>query len=400
MTTMSQKPSILHIFFTFLKLGCTAFGGPIAHLAYFHKTLIQNRQWISPDVYANLISLCHFIPGPSSSQTGLAIGYTLHGWKGAVLAWAGFTLPSAVLMALLAVGLLSDKDLLSSDTIHYLKIIALAVVVQALWQMSQTLLIKPLSRCLCLIACGVTLLVPGISTQIIVLLFAGISGSLLLRPEKVDSTDTFTLEDQPQSSNRKLIFASIVFISTLLMLPLLSHTIHTPLITLFDSLYRTGALVFGGGHVVLPLLQQEVIQHSSISSDSVLAGYSLAQALPGPLFTFATYIGALWIEESPWLGAMIGTIAIFLPSFILVPTLLPHWQKLHYNTTARGVASGFNAAVIGFLLAVLYQPLFISTITSAQDVTMTLAVFVAMNYLKIPAWTLVLFVAITGILIT
>jgi chromate transporter len=398
---MNNKPSIFHIFYRFLILGCTAFGGPIAHLAYFNNDLIKRRQWLSPQVYANLMGLCHFIPGPSSSQVGLGIGYLLHGWKGAAAAWIGFTLPSALLMTLIAIGLLNNPNLFSSNTIHYLKIIALAVIAQAIWQMSQALLKNTLSRCLCLATTAIVLFFPSTTSQFIVLVLMGVIGFVFLKIERIDEEIDFSIQDtNHRSTHKTFVFGCTLFVLLMLALPLLSTLIHNPFLTLFDSIYRTGALVFGGGHVVLPILQQEILHNSHIDPESILTGYGLAQALPGPLFTFATYIGALWINDSPWLGAVVATLAIFLPSFILIPAILPTWKKLQYNSAARAILAGLNIAVIAFLLAMLYQPLFASSILSPLDLAITLVVFAGIYYLKLPAWGFVLFTVITGTLLS
>ncbi len=390
---MHTQPSVWQIFYTFLRLGCSAFGGPVAHIAYFNTELIQQKQWLKQASYTHLMGLCHFIPGPTSSQVGLGIGYLLQGWKGAIAAWLGFTLPSALLMTLIAIGYLNNELLFSEHTLHYLKLIALAVVAQAIWQMSQTLLVQRLSRCLCLISAGVLLVIPGLMTQLLLLSLFGMIGFFFLKPTTITNpTDTTS---KPYHYKRLLV-GVVLFLMLLIILPILTSTAEHPLLTLVDSLYRSGALVFGGGHVVLPMLQQELSQHASISSESFIAGYGIAQALPGPLFTFASYIGALWLEHNPWLGAVAATTAIFLPSFILVPSLLPMWEKLQYNPQARAILSGFNTAVIGLLIAIFYNPLFTLSIRSSMDVAIVLGIFAIIHFLKFPTWALVIGTGIVG----
>lgn len=389
---MKTTPSIAQIFIAFLTLGCTSFGGPVAHLAFFNEAFVKRRQWIDQQAYAHLMSLCHFIPGPSSSQVGLGIGYSLRGWQGACAAWLGFTLPSALLMGLVAVGLLSNAELLSSQAIHYLKIVALVVVVQAIWQMSKVLLLNTLSRCLCLLGAAILLLVPGVSTQLLVLVVMGVIGWVYLKPEDIQATD-----ELPEGLRyRSIIVGCGVFVLVFMGLFLAATFIDQPIVALIDSMFRTGSLVFGGGHVVLPVMQQEAMVNSSIDSEVFLAGYGLAQALPGPLFTFATYVGALWLDSSPWLGALVATFAIFLPSFILVPALLPVWQSLQYHRSARAVVAGLNVGVIGFLIATFYQPLLINTIFDAGDVAIALVVFCGVVLLKLPAWAFVIAALVLG----
>ncbi len=385
-----QTPSLWTIFWTFLKLGCTSFGGPIAHLGYFHASLITQRQWLTADKYSSLVALCHFIPGPTSSQVGLGIGYHLHGWRGAIAAWSGFTLPSALLMTMVAIGLLNNDIVFTREVVHLLKLVAIAVVIQAIIQMSSTLLPRWSNRILC-IACFIIV----ISSQAlfeyswvpyVVIIVAGITGRLLLKPV------TMTDDNVPAttSSCTHAFIGIVIFISLLILLPIITQFIDKPIAMLFDSLYRIGATVFGGGHVVLPLMRQEVMNHSSISSDMFLTGYSLAQAVPGPLFTLASYVGALWLSHSPWLGAIVATIAIFLPSFIIVPSLLILWQKIQHHNLARGVLAGVNAAVISLLATVLYNPLITSSVVSITDITIIGALLMYLFFLKWPIWIAIL----------
>lgn len=388
----ASAPSVIHIFIAFLRLGCTSFGGPVAHLAFFNEDLVKRRRWLDQSSYAQLMALCHFIPGPSSSQVGLGVGYTLQGWRGAVAAWLGFTLPSALLMACVAVGLLNNAALLSSQAIHFLKIVALVVVMQAIWQMSRTLLLNHVARCLCLLAAAVLLVVPTGVTQLAVLVVMGGIGFYYLKPQPIEVDDVCL----PPLRYRSLLIGSIVFVGSFIVLAVLSVQIEHPLVSLVDSMYRSGALVFGGGHVVLPVLQQEAISHSTVDSELFLAGYGLAQAIPGPLFTFAAYVGALWFEGSPWLGAMVATVAIFLPSFILVPAVLPVWQRIQYHRSARAILAGVNVGVIALLIAIFCQPLFVSTIMSTADVAIALLAFCGLFYLRCPAWLLVIMALVAG----
>lgn len=391
---MNTTPSILTIFYTFLKLGCTSFGGPIAHLGYFNHELIKQRQWLGNEAYAQLVGLCHFIPGPTSSQVGLGIGYQLQGWRGAVAAWTGFTLPSALLMTIVAVGLINNNQLFSTTAIHYLKLVALAVVAQAIWQMSRSLLQHYLAKACCLFAAAILLIVPSFITQFMILGVMGIIGYYFFKPEDISQNNKATT-----ATYKSLLIGGLVFTILLIGLPIISHTFDVSWLNLVDSMYRSGALVFGGGHVVLPLLQQEVMSYQLIAEESLLTGYGLAQAIPGPLFTLSSYIGALWMPQSPWAGATIATFAIFLPSFILLPAILPVWQRLQYHTSARAILAGLNVGVIALLISVFYKPLFTSSILSAQDAAIALTVFAGLHFLKWPAWTFVVATLIIGTLI-
>ncbi len=403
---MTKKPSIFYIFYTFLLLGCTAFGGPIAHLAYFNKELIQKKGWLDQAAYTNLMGLCHFIPGPSSSQVGLSIGYLLQGWRGAIAAWLGFTLPSALLMSALAAGMLYQEHVVLGQTIHYLKIIALAVVAQAIWQMSRSMLSTHLMRALCITNCVVILIIPHLFTISVLLIIMGLIGYRFFSPIDIYPTEQAHSPAKTHVHAYRILAIGLLFFVALLVMSSLTTIIDKPLnqtlsemTQLFASMYRSGALVFGGGHVVLPLVEQEVTQHSHISTDTLLAGYGLVQAMPGPLFTFSTYIGALWIDSSPWLGALIATFAIFLPSFILIPSLLPLWQRLQYNHHAKGVLAGCNITVIGLLISLLYQPLWISTILSASDFAAALTVWALLQYGKCPPWLMVIVAVMIGLLV-
>lgn len=390
---MTNKPPVFYIFYTFLILGCTAFGGPIAHLAYFNRELVQRRQWLTHSDYAQLMGFCHFIPGPSSSQVGLGIGYILHGWKGAIAAWLGFTFPSAVLMTLLAVGVVQHHAVINDNTLHYLKMIALAVVAQAAWQMSKQLLHSWLARVLAMISAGIVLLIPSLLTQLAVLVLMGIIGFYTLQPTDISQADTPSTDNSNKKQSWRLPLIGISLLALLLLaIPLLSvfYELSHPLLLLFDSMYRSGTLVFGGGHVVLPLLQQTAATHSAIDQQALLAGYGAVQAMPGPLFTFAAYVGGLWTTNTPLLGAVVAIFAIFLPSFILVPTLFPLWQHYQYKTTARGILLGVNSAVIGLLVAVLYQPLMVSTLISPMDAVFTLIILALLHYARCPPWVLVI----------
>ncbi len=391
-----NSPSLLTIFLVFLRLGCTSFGGPVAHLGYFNEELVKQRRWLDHAAYANLVSLCHFIPGPSSSQVGLGIGYSLAGWRGAIAAWLGFTLPSAVLMTLLAIGVLTDEKLFNNDTIHYLKVVALAVVAQAIWQMSRTLLKGVLSWVLCVVVAVVVVWLSSVWMQLLVLLAMALVGLLLFKPEDISLNVDGVNPSGARHWRSPLILGMFIFFGIFLFFALAGWFFPSDILALSESVYRSGALVFGGGHVVLPVLQQEVIANSAIDTDAFLAGYGLVQAVPGPLFTFAAYIGALWVDSSPLLGALVGIVAIFLPSFILVPSVLPVWQRLQYNRSARGALAGLNIGVIGLLVAIFANPLLTTTVLSVQDAILALIAFAVIFYAKLPVWVLVLGVLILG----
>lgn len=377
----------LELFLIFLRLGLTSFGGPIAHLGYFRDEFVSKRKWLSEHAYADLVSLCQFLPGPASSQVGMAIGYSRLGVWGTILAWTGFTLPSALVLILFGLGVTHFDLSVHAHWLHALKVIAVAVVAQAVIGMGRKLCPDKERITLAVIACTVVLLLQTAFVQILVLIGAGIFGSLYLQTSK-------ELPPEPLHRGSRGVGAAFLslFVAILIALPLLRSFSPNQALSLVDSFYRSGALVFGGGHVVLPLLQAEVVPTGWVTNDLFLAGYGMANAVPGPLFTFSAYLGAV-SSKSPngWAGGFLTLVSIFLPSFLLIIGAIPFWEKLRsYQRVRRGIL-GVNAAVVGILLAALYHPVWTSAILSGKDFALALGGFLLLEFWKLPSWLVVLF---------
>ena len=375
------------VFLIFLRLGLSSFGGPVAHLAYFRDEFVTRRKWLSERSYADLVALCQFLPGPASSQVGMAIGLSRSGYAGAFAAWAGFTLPSAVALTVFALGLSRYGDVIPPSALHGLKIVAVAVVAQAVWGMARSLCAGALRVCFMLVAAGLALSIPSAWGQIGVIVAAGAGGLLLLTPPPASAHDPLPVAVSARSS----VFCLALFFVLLAGLPVLTHLMPGQTLALIDAFYRAGSLVFGGGHVVLPLLQAEVVPAGWVSNEAFLAGYGAAQAVPGPLFTFAAFLGAS-MQETPtgWAGSMLCLLAIFAPSFLLIIGALPFWERLRRNTRTQAALAGINAAVVGLLLAALYQPVWTGAIHQPQDFALALLAFVALMYWRLPPWLVVL----------
>ena len=388
--------SLFGLFLIFLRLGLTSFGGPIAHLGYFRDEFVTRRRWLGERAYADLVALCQFLPGPASSQVGMAIGLARHGYRGALAAWAGFTLPSALAMILFALGLSRHGDLLPPGALHGLKIVAVAVVAQAVWGMARSLCPDvPRVTLMVLAACAV-LALPGAGAQIGVIAAAGVIGVLLLRPESVTAHDPLPLT----LGRRAGIVWLALFFALLIGLPILARLLPVPALAVVDAFFRAGSLVFGGGHVVLPLLQAAVVPAGWVDAQTFLAGYGAAQAVPGPLFTFAAFLGAsMQSGPSGWLGGLLCLAAIFAPSFLLVAGALPFWEDLRRNARMRAALAGINAAVVGVLLAALYDPVWLQAIGAPRDFGLALLAFVALMFWRLPPWLVVLACGVAGWLI-
>ena len=381
------------VFLIFLRLGLTSFGGPIAHLGYFREEFVTRRQWLSERSYAELVALCQFLPGPASSQVGIALGLSRAGYGGAAAAWAGFTLPSAIALILFALGLAHYGAALPAGVLHGLKVVAVAVVAQAVWGMARHLCRGVLRLTLMLIAACAVLLEPSAWGQVAVIVAAGAAGLLLFTPETQAEPDTLPIP----ISRRAGAMWLVLFLALLVGLPILADWLPSPALALVDAFYRSGALVFGGGHVVLPLLQAEVVPPQWVSNDVFLAGYGATQAVPGPLFTFAAFLGASMSHApSGWLGGVIGLLAIFAPSFLLIFAALPFWASLRRSPRTQAALAGVNAAVVGLLLAALYQPVWISAIFSGYDFALALLALVALMAWKLPPWLVVIGCAALG----
>ena len=375
------------IFLIFLRLGLTSFGGPIAHLGYFHDEFVTRRRWLSERSYADLVALCQFLPGPASSQVGIALGLSRAGYAGAVAAWAGFTLPSAIVLILFALGLAHDSSLITPGALQGLKIVAVAVVAQAVWGMARNLCTDATRVTLMGLAACIVLLEPSAWGQVGVIVAAGIGGLLLFKSEQ-------NAEHEPLQipvGRRTGTICLTLFVIMLLGLPLLTQWLPHQTVALVDAFYRAGSLVFGGGHVVLPLLQAEVVPNGWVSHQTFLAGYGAAQAVPGPLFTFAAFLGAsMNVAPNGWTGGLICLLAIFAPAFLLIIGALPFWEHLRRNKRAQAALIGVNAAVVGLLLAALYQPVWTSAIVKPQDFALALLALVALMFWKLPPWLVVI----------
>jgi chromate transporter len=371
----------------FLRLGLTCFGGPVAHLGYFRDEFVARRGWLSERAYAELIALCQFLPGPTSSQVAMAIGLGRSGYAGALAAWVGFTLPSAVLLILFALGISIWDGLAHSGVLQGLKVAAVAVVAQAIWGMGRLFCRDGRRVALMLASAGALLLWPGSATQLLVLLAAALLGWRCLAVDRVAEDDS-----PPSRINRRAAAVWLgLFVVLLAALPLAVRLWPTTWLHMIDAFYRVGSLVFGGGHVVLPLLQSEVVASGWLDDDRFLAGYGAAQAVPGPLFSFAAYLGALVVDpQSPWLGGLIGLLAIFAPSFLLVFGTLPFWTRLRGRPGAHAALAGVNAAMVGLLLAALCTPILTSAISGWGDIVLAGAALVALAYGRCPPWLVVI----------
>src|SRR5215813_1240696 len=367
----------------FLRLGLTSFGGPVAHLGYFREEFVRRRRWLDDKSYADLVALCQFLPGPASSQVGIAVGLLRGGYAGALAAWIGFTLPSAVAMVLFGYGIDALGDAAGYGWLHGLKVAAVAVVAQAVLGMARTLAPDRARATLAVAAAIIALGAPSSWGQISAIVLGGVVGALLLRGNEPVAAPAL-----PLRASRKI------------GLPLLAAAVPSQALKQFDAFYRTGSLVFGGGHVVLPLLQASVVPPGWVDNDAFLAGYGAAQAVPGPLFTFAAYLGTVMrTPPNGWVGALICLSAIFLPSFLLVIGALPFWEALRRGPMAQAVLRGVNAAVVGLLLAALYQPVWTVGITSAADFALAVAAFLLLFMWQTPPWLVVILSAAAGALV-
>jgi chromate transporter len=383
------------LFLTFLRLGLTSFGGPVAHLSYFYDEFVKRKKWLSDQTYADLVVHCQFLPGPASSQVGLAIGLYRGGLVGALVAWLAFTLPSAIFLVLMG---LFFKDSVQQghplSWLHGLKLVAVSVVAQAVWGMAKKFC-PDRSRILIAFVSSLSILsFKGVFVPIFVVTVAGIVGSVFFE------TKTQSFHEFQKSGLSKTFgaFALVIFAALLFLLPLWRELNPSSSIALIDSFYRAGSLVFGGGHVVLPLLQEEVIPTGWISKELFTMGYGLAQALPGPLFTFAAYLGAVSSQEPHgWLGAAVCLLAVYLPSFLLVFGGLPFWEHLRSVKKVQSAMLGIHAAVVGLLLAALYDPVWVSAVSGAKDVIYVLVGFIMLEIWCLPSWLVVALVVLISV---
>ena len=385
----TDSTSPLQLLLIFLRLGLTSFGGPVAHLGYFRDEFVVRRRWLDEAAYADLVALCQFLPGPASSQVGMAIGMQRAGQLGALAAWLGFTLPSALLMLLLGLGLSRGAQHIPAGLLHGLKLVAVAVVIQAVWGMWRSLCPDSPRRGLMLLGCAISLLLPGLGGQFMLLYLCAAGGLLLCREHS-------HTPDAPSLDMRQSLPWLAGFLVLLTGLPLLARLWPGAPLELVSGFYQAGALVFGGGHVVLPLLQEQVVDRGWLSQDLFMAGYAAAQAVPGPLFTFAAFLGAASQGVGGWLGGTLALLAIFLPSWLLVAGGLPLWTHLRQHMLARAAMAGLNAGVVGLLLATLYQPLWRSSVSTALDALLVLLAFMLLTQWQRPAWQVLLLFALLG----
>ena len=381
----------INIFFVALKLGLLSFGGPTAHLGYFYDEYVKKRKWLDEKEYSDLVALCQFLPGPASSQVGIGIGTIRGGIGGGIISFIGFTLPSVIILMIFS-ALFTNSDV-SFTWMQGLKLVAAAIVGQAIIGMGKKLTNTKTTIALALFVLILSLVINNLYIQVIALSITGVYGLIFL---KQTSTDKSKIKNKSFKLPKKLGFVSLsLFFLLLTVLPIASSMTNNLWLKMFDSFYRSGSLVFGGGHVVLPLLKSEFVPSGLISPDNFITGYAAAQAVPGPLFTFASYIG-MSIEGIG--GAILATFAIFLPAFLLLFGILPFWDNIKSNIYAEGFLKGISAGVVGILIAAFYNPIWTSTIKSELDFTLASSLFILLMYFRFPSWAIVLIGIILGIL--
>lgn len=381
---MNETRPAAEVFAAFLKLGLTSFGGPIAHLGYFRDELVLRRRWIDDDAYAELVALCQFLPGPGSSQIGFALGYMRAGWLGAAAALIAFTLPSALLMLALAFASAAVDGPVAEAVFHGLKLVAVAIVAQAVWGMARSLTPDLLRAMIAIGAALFILLIGGAFGQLGAIVIGAVAGLLLCRRLVADRGNNWAAIAMPRHVGG---VAALLFVALLVGLPPLTHWLGWRELALFDIFYRAGALVFGGGHVVLPLLQAELVQPGWIGADAFLAGYGAAQALPGPLFAISAYLGTL-AGNGIW-GGLTALAALFLPGFLILTAALPFWEALRHNRAIRAMIIGVNAAVVGLLGIALYDPLVTTAVRSWSDALLAIVALTALLRFRAPPLAIV-----------
>lgn len=382
----------IEVFLVFLRLGLTSFGGPVAHLSYFRTEFVERRKWIADGAYADLVALCQFLPGPASSQVGFALGLQRAGPLGGLAAWLGFTAPSAAIMFAAAAGLYWFATPEGQALAHGLKLVAVAVVAHAVFGMARNLCTTWLRWLIALAALAALLSIANAWAQPALIGMGGVIGLLFAWPRSAPEAPA-----PPALNWRAPAFLFALFLVLLLGLPLVAQHSDNALLARADAFYRAGALVFGGGHVVLPLLEAETVATGWVSQEQFLAGYGAAQALPGPLFSFAAFLGAAGAAgAAPWAMGLVALICVFLPGLLLVAAGLPLWQALKHGRRALGFVAGANAAVVGVLAAALYDPIFLSSVRDWRDLALAVAGFAALQWLKAPSWAVVLVIGAAG----
>ncbi|MFL8935254.1 chromate efflux transporter [Rossellomorea oryzaecorticis] len=378
----SRWSVLLEILFTSTKLGLTSFGGPVAHLAYFKDEYVDRRKWLTDKTYADLIALCQFLPGPASSQVGISIGMLRGGILGGIISFLGFTLPSVIVLVIFAL-LYQAFTLGDAGFIHSLKVVAAAVVLHALIGLGKKLTPDKSRIAIALGAAVIMLVAPSAWIQILIIVAAGLLGWKLFKDKAESKIEPFHV-----SISKKTGLVSLsVLIGLLIFLPILNNTFNSSLLNIFDVFFRVGSLVFGGGHVVLPMIERELVPQGLLSADEFLAGYGMAQAVPGPLFTFSSYLGTMMEGIA---GAAVATAAIFLPSFLLIVAALPFLSELRKRAAFQGILMGVNASVVGILLAAFYDPVIKSSILDGSDFALGAVLFALLNVWKVPAWMIVI----------
>jgi len=388
-TELVEHSSRWQIFLAFLHLGLTSFGGPTAHIGYFRETFVARRKWLTDQAYADLVALCQFLPGPASSQIGFAIGLKRGGWGGGLAAWLGFTMPSAIVLIVFGLTVTGWRGIGDDSWMRGLQIAAVVVIAKAVYSMAQSLCPDRLRATLAIASAAVVLAWPGTVAQLGVILMGGLIGWWLI------SSKEFAVGDGPrgkQHAGSRIGWVPLsVFLVLLLGLPPLAAASGNELLMAISGFYRTGSLVFGGGHVVLPLLQVETVVPGYVSPENFLAGYGAAQAVPGPLFTFAAYLGSVMtIGPSAPITGMLCLVAVFLPSLLLVGGLLPLWEQMQTNTALRRALAGTNAAVVGLLGAALYRPAWTGSIAGVEDFVFLLGVAAVLIVWRWPVWLVVI----------
>ncbi|WP_246189948.1 chromate efflux transporter [Pandoraea communis] len=392
----SNLRAALDVLRAFLVLGLTSFGGPVAHIGYFRREFVERRRWLDDASFVDLVGLCQFLPGPASSQVGFSIGLLRAGWLGGVAAWCGFTLPSVLLLLVFAIVAPRLGGPVGDGVLHGLKLMAVAVVAQAVWDMARRLCPDTRRAGIALVAIVILAFATTQFAQLIVIALGAALGYALLR--SADPTVSQTASPLRFRISRTTgALALVLFVTLLFGLPVLYQLTGDRAVGVLDGFYRAGALVFGGGHVVLPLLQEQTVVTGWVSANDFLAGYGAAQAVPGPLFTFATFLG--WLSGSPthpWLGATLATAGIFLPGLLLVIAALPHWQALRERATTAAMLAGVNAAVVGILASALYSPVWTSAVHRPADFAVAAVAFVLLTRWKAPPLAVVALCAVAG----
>jgi chromate transporter len=391
-----SQGTFLEVLWVSTRLGLTSFGGPVAHLGYFHEEYVKNRKWIDEQSYADLVALCQFLPGPASSQLSIAIGILRARLLGGFAAWIGFTMPSALALIAFGLGIGALAGAADAGWLHGLKVVAVAVVAQAVWGMARSLCPDRERATIAILAAIFTMAWPSAVGQLSSIVIAGLTGAVIFGGQTVSSPSQMRFPIAKETG----IAAWIIFFVLLVGLPFYRQISPSHALEVFDSFFRVGSLVFGGGHVVLPLLQTEVVGPGWITNEQFVAGYGATQAVPGPLFTFSAYLGAVMSSEpNGWTGAFLALVAIFLPSFLLVIGALPFWDLLRSVRIFQSALKGINAAVVGLLLAALYNPVWTSAIYLPADFALSLIAFALLMFWKFPPWLVVVLTAVGGELI-